>query len=292
MDELKKLRELTEALTKNGYLRDQAKVWEYALDAIPECIYIINNRLEIKFVNSILSERLKKSKEELYDKICYEEIQVYPQDLLVKMNVDSCSVFKPSKTLKDIFIKELEGWFNITISPIYSHNNQLLGFIHILKDISTEKKALEELICREATLDALFNATPIGIVLIEGSSGNRTLINVNKFLLDLLGYTKEELLGKSSRLYYLTDDEFIRVGALKYKQVKETGIGEIETQFVTKDGKIIDVFLKAVQVKNSDLFISTITDITEKKSKEKELESVLEFIQSNLIYDKHNDIGR
>lgn len=292
MDELKKLRELTEALTKNGYLRDQAKVWEYALDAIPECIYIINNKLEIKFVNSILSERLKKSKEELYDKICYEEIQVYPQDLLVKMNVDSCSVFKPGKTLKDIFIKELEGWFNITISPIYSHSNQLLGFIHILKDISTEKKALEELICREATLDALFNATPIGIVLIEGSSGNRTLINVNKFLLDLLGYTKEELLSKSSRLYYLTDDEFIRVGALKYKQVKETGIGEIETQFVTKDGKIIDVFLKAVQVKNSDLFISTITDITEKKSKEKELESVLEFIQSNLIYDKHNDIGR
>lgn len=262
MDELKKLRELTEALTKNGYLRDQAKVWEYALDAIPECIYIINNKLEIKFVNKILSERLKKSKEELYDKICYEEIQVYPKDILSSLSACDYGVFKPSRIVKDIYIKRLSGWFDVTISPIYSQNSQLLGFIHILKDITVEKKALEDLTCREATLDALFNATPIGIVLIEGTSDKRILINTNQFLLDLLGYTKEELLNKSTRLYYLTDDEFTRVGDLKYAQVKETGVGEIETQFVTKDGKILDVYLKAIQIKNSDLFISTITNIT------------------------------
>ncbi len=262
MDELKKLRELTEALTKNGYLRDQAKVWEYALDAIPECIYIINNKLEIKFVNEILSTRLKKSKEELYDKLCYEEIQVYPQDVLSSLSIYDYSVFKPSRIVKDICIKKLTGWFDVTISPIYSHSNQLLGFIHVLKDITVEKKALEDLTCREAILDALFNATPIGIVLIEGNSGKRILINTNQYLLDLLGYTKEELLNKSTRLYYLTDDEFERVGELKYKQIKETGVGEIETQFVTKDGKVLDVFLKAVQIKKSDLFISTITNIT------------------------------
>jgi len=39
IDELKKLRELTEELTGNGYLRDQADEWEYALDAMPEFVF-------------------------------------------------------------------------------------------------------------------------------------------------------------------------------------------------------------------------------------------------------------
>ena len=42
IDELKKLRELTETLTGNGYLRDRAEEWEYAFDAIPDYIYSVS----------------------------------------------------------------------------------------------------------------------------------------------------------------------------------------------------------------------------------------------------------
>ena len=59
IDELKRLRQLTETLTGNGYLKDQAKEWEYALDAIPECIYIINNKFEIKFTDNLYLDNLR-----------------------------------------------------------------------------------------------------------------------------------------------------------------------------------------------------------------------------------------
>lgn len=293
MDELRRLRELTEALTGNGYLKDQAKEWEYALDAVPECVYIINNKFEMKFVNKTLADRLGKSKEELFNKICYEEIQGNSGDFPTKGTIDDYRVLKAKSVLEDIYVIKLGGWFNITRSPIYSNSSKLLGFICVLQDITEKKKALEGLIYREATLDAIYNAAPIGIGLVE--EGTRTITTVNKFLTDLIGYSEKELVGQSVRMLYPTEEEFIRVGKVKYESLRTTGIGVVETQFRTKTGEILDIFLKTSKIKSDKYLVFTVTDITTKKKKEKQLilneerlKSVLEL--TKMSYSSYEEI--
>jgi PAS domain S-box-containing protein len=286
MDELRRLRELTEALTGNGYLKDQAKEWEYALDAIPECVYIINNKFEMKFVNKTLAERLGKSKEDLFNKICYEEIQGQGPDFSKSNTIDEYRALKAKMVIENIYIAKLKGWFNINRSPIYSNSSKLLGFICVLQDITEKKKVLEDLIQREATLDAIFHAAPIGIGLIEENT--RVLITVNKFLLELTGYSKEELVGKSVRILYLTEEEYIRVGKLKYAGIAATGIGVVETQFITKTGEILDIFLKTSKIKSGKQLVFTVTDITEKKRKEKQFKDNEDRLNSMVEYTKCN----
>ncbi len=284
MDELKRLRELTEALTGNGYLKDQAKEWEYALDAVPECVYIINNKFEMKFVNKTLAERLGKSKEELFNKICYEEIHGHSEDFPRKGSVDDYMALKAKTVLEDIYIIKLGGWFNITRSPIYSNSSKLLGFICVLQDVTAKKKAIEGLVYREATLDAIFNAAPIGIGLIEEST--RTMITVNKFLTDLTGYTEKELVNQSVRMLYPTEEEFMRVGIVKYAGLKDDGIGIVETQFVTKTGEILDIYLKTTKIKSGKYLVFTVTDITNRKRRERQLKLNEERLKSILELTK------
>jgi len=144
IDELKKLRELTETLTGNGYLRDQAEEWEYALDAIPNPIYIINHKFMIKFVNKAFVKRFSVEKKDCLDKTCYYFITEHeagdiPEDYINEIVMDS------EPLLKERYIEKLNGWFDINRSPIYTVTNKFLGYICVLQDVTDKKLAIDKL---------------------------------------------------------------------------------------------------------------------------------------------------
>lgn len=149
MDELKKLKELTEVLTGNGYLRNQAEEWEYALDAIPEFVYVIDVNHNLKFVNKILAQRLGASKDDLYNKKCYHIIKGKQVDSEGEclFAEDCCDLDAAVQTSGEIYLEKLDGWFVYDRSPIYTKTNKLIGFICILRDV-TDRKAAEHVIER------------------------------------------------------------------------------------------------------------------------------------------------
>jgi len=289
MDELRRLRELTEALTGNGYLKDQAKEWEYALDAIPECVYIIDNKFEMKFINKTLADRLGKSKEDLLNKLCYKEVYGRTSDFPTIGTTDDHTVLKSKTLLEDTYIIPLDGWFNINRSPIYSNNSRLLGFICVLRDVTARKKATEGLIYREAMLDAIYNSASVGIGLIEDCTG--IILSINKFITDLINYSEKELVGSHIRKFFSTEEEYLKI----HNAVFKCEDAAMETQFIKKDGSVLDIFLKINKIRANTQTVFTITDITEKKIKEKQLKlneerlkSVLELTKMN--YKSHEEI--
>jgi len=268
IDELRKLRELTETLTGNGYLRDQAEEWEYALDAIPDPVYIVNPSFRIKFINRTLAERLGTGKEDCMDKVCYEFIRGYKKGEVPPDWVDEDAV-RRAPLLENEYIEKLSGWFNITRSPIYTRTGKFLGFICVLQDITSEKKAHDALMKREATLETILNATPIGIGLLDRGP-DRIIRAVNQTIIDMTGYSSEELVGKSVRLLYESDEEYERVGRAKYARMDEIGYGDAESKIRTKDGRLIDVYLKSAKVGTNGSAVFTITDLTDvRQSKQK-----------------------
>ncbi len=118
---------------------------------------------------------------------------------------------------------------------------------------------------------SIFRAAPIGIGVVH----NRVFLKVNQRLCETTGYSSEELIGKNSRLLYPSDAEYEYVGKEKYRQIKASGTGMVETHFKCKDGRLIDVLLSSTPVDPANLSAGvtfTVLDITDRKHAEDELQ--------------------
>ncbi len=135
--------------------------------------------------------------------------------------------------------------------------------------IADRQRAEAELLEREARLTSVFRAAPVGIGLVV----DRVIMDANERLCDMLGYEKGDLLGRSARVLYDSDEDFDYVGREKYAQISELGTGTVETRWKRKDGRLIDVILSStpLDVTNWSAGVTfTALDITERKQAEEE----------------------
>ena len=138
------------------------------------------------------------------------------------------------------------------------------GFI---EDITESKEAEKAILDRQARIDSIFRAAPIGIGMVI----DRVLTEVNDRICEMIGYSREELIGQNAKILYPTQEDYDAVGIAKYKQIAEHGTGTIETHMLHKDGTIIDVLLSSTPIDRNDLsqgVTFTMLDITESKRAE------------------------
>ena len=137
-------------------------------------------------------------------------------------------------------------------------------------------KALRE---SEEKMRSIFRAAPIGIGVVV----DRVFKDVNQRFCDLTGYTREELINKSARMVYPSEEEYQFVGREKYRQIADRGTGAVETRFRHKDGRVIDVLLSSAPLDISDVsrgVTFTALDITEPKQAEEALKRMIEELAS------------
>ena len=134
----------------------------------------------------------------------------------------------------------------------------------IIRDITDRKKAEDALKQNEKFLKTILRAAPIGIGLVQ----NRVFQWVNDEMLKMVGYSKDELIGQSSKILFESLEEFERVGNAKYGQFRTRGSGETDSVYKRKDGSLVEVHLKSTPLDPSDLakgVIFTAMDITQRK---------------------------
>ena len=78
----------------------------------------------------------------------------------------------------------------------------------------------------DATLKGILVAAPMSI----GLTRQRVFSWVNRWMIDLLGYHEKELIGQSSRMLYESDQEYERVGRVKYVKINQGKMGEVQTR--------------------------------------------------------------
>ena len=134
-------------------------------------------------------------------------------------------------------------------------------------DITEHHRMEVALQASEAQLQSILRVAPVGIGVVR----NRIVQDVNDTLCRLTGYTREELVGRSARQFYLNDEDFDWVGLEKYRQIVEQGTGAVEVRWRRRDGASIDVILSSAPLNAADLaqgVTFTVLDITERKQTE------------------------
>ncbi|MCK5151576.1 MAG: PAS domain S-box protein, partial [Candidatus Thorarchaeota archaeon] len=159
-----------------------------------------------------------------------------------------------------------EEWYEATLD-LHEDTESIVVTVTNISERKRSDIALKE---SEARKDSILRVAPVGIGVVV----NRVFQFVSQTLLDITGYTNEDLIGKNTRMLYPSQEEFDKVGSEKYRDIRESGTGSIETKFVRKDGIIIDVDLRSTPVVKGDLegaVTFTAHDITDRKRIEREL---------------------
>lgn len=86
-------------------------------------------------------------------------------------------------------------WFNVKIMPYHTRDNRIDGLVLTFTNITLAKKAQQTLTFSEIRYRRLFESAKDGILIIDAETG--MIIDVNPFLIEMLGYSKEQFTDKS-----------------------------------------------------------------------------------------------
>ena len=167
---------------------------------------------------------------------------------------------------------------------VAAHISGAIANARLFDERRRAEQALRE---SEASLRSIFRAAPVGIGMVT----DRVLRQVNDYICEMTGYSRNELVDQNARILYPTREEYERVGREKYVLIREQGTGSIETCWQRKDGKVIDVLLSSTPLDPADWSIGvtfTALDITERKRAERERASLEEKLR---ISQKMEAIG-
>jgi PAS domain S-box-containing protein len=162
-------------------------------------------------------------------------------------------------------------WVSTNARAIRNEAGEIVCYEGTHENITQRKQAEEELSKNEEMLKSIFRAAPIGIGIVH----DRVFGWTNEYLSAITGYSHDELVGRSARILYPTDEEFEWVGNVKYQQIEQKGIGSVETHWVKKDGSVIEIFLSSSYVHPNDPsagLVFTALDISERKTAERKLQ--------------------
>ncbi|MDO9325188.1 MAG: PAS domain S-box protein [Methanoregula sp.] len=165
--------------------------------------------------------------------------------------------------------KKGDRFFSCHVTPAVLNDGRKGVSVRLedLTELRHREHALEE---SEARLRSIISAAPIGIGVVT----ERIFLEVNNRFCQMTGYKESELIGRSTRLLFLTQEEFERIGREKAIQMARTGSGTIQTRWKKKDGSVVDILLSSAPLNPADLtrgVTFTALDITQRTRAEQDL---------------------
>ena len=143
--------------------------------------------------------------------------------------------------------------------------------ISLVRDISGRKHAEEALRQSEERYRQLYDKTPVMMHEVEEHRG---LIGVNDHWLEVLGYERSEVIGKSPAAFMTETSARYASEVVIPKVFKDGTIKDIEYQFVKKNGEVIDVLLSAVtewdKSRSRKHSLAFLLDVTKRKRAERQ----------------------
>ncbi|WP_242492650.1 PAS domain S-box protein [Methanolobus psychrotolerans] len=190
---------------------------------------------------------------------------VHPDD---RQLLESMSKGDPDRTTATLRWIRKDGeiiWSEQKNVFIYDENGNLIALEGIARDITDRKLMEDELARSEEKYRLLSDVTFEGIIIHE----NGVVVEVNEALTRIMGYTRDELLGKNilPMLIYPDDLDIVR------QQMAKNTAKPYEIRGVRKDGSLVPLEIEAYDLTRADrqVRVAAIRDITERKKADEAL---------------------
>ena len=179
-------RDITEQRNIEKLIVSARKDWESTFDAMADMVTIHDLDFNILRANKAVATMLGCSVQEIVGKKCYE---LYHGSQNAPDSCVSCGISNNEKATEiEYFHPNLNRYLNIKAFPRFDEKNNLIGVVHVARDITERKKSEKALIESEDRFDHVLQSSGDAILLID----NNMFVDCNKVTVWMLGYDNRE----------------------------------------------------------------------------------------------------
>ncbi len=181
----------------NKQIERSSQEWQGTFDSITDMISVHDENHKLIRVNKAFAEALNMKPEDLIGRYCYEVVHGTDKPILDCPHTRTMKTKKPSNI--EIFEPELKAYLDIKASPLTNKAGEILGSIHITRDVTGRKKVDQELRDSEERYRIIVNLrTDVGesiVMLQDTDQGEGIQTFVSDQWVRVTGFPREELLG-------------------------------------------------------------------------------------------------
>jgi PAS domain S-box-containing protein len=231
--------------------------WERTFDTVPDLIAILDREQRIIHLNRAMAERIGISKEDASGKYCFE---IFHDKKEADAECPCLRMLSDGRGHeREIYEAKLNGHFWVTVTPLRKPDGELLGCVHVARDISEHKRAEEEKKAIQAKLIQTNKMTSLGLLVSGMAHEVNNPNNSIKFSAHVLARTWSDMFPILDN-YSRAEGDFV-IGGHQYSQIREA-LPQLITG-ITDNSRRIEGIIKNLRdfVRKGQADLSMLTDI-------------------------------
>lgn len=249
-----------------------AHEWHKTFNAITDGVCIIDkDEDKILQCNSAMTRFLKRPYNDIIGRSCCELLHNSSEP------VNRCPLTRMYESGRSE-TKEFEigdKWLNIKVDPLIDSDENLVGAVHIISDITEQRKASRALQDSENKFRLAFANAQDAIVWIDVGSG--VITNCNKAAEELFERGRKQLVGQHHTSLY-PEDKAEHYHSLLVQSGNDPK-SNIEAEILTVNGdkRTVTISVSTMEVDRKEILQGIIRDITDSKRAIEEIKNLAKF---------------
>ena len=239
------------------------------LDNSPASIFVKDRDDRYVLVNHGFERSFKVRMQDILGKRLEE---VLPDEVATRLQEGNHLVRSGLSTQSEVTVDQGEGlktYFAVKF-PLFDGQGVLDGYCGIVSDVSERKNTEEQLRQSEERFSKVFHGSPVAITISRLSDGQ--FLDVNERTSELLGYSRDEMVGKTDieLNLWLHEEDRRRAFAIATRKVREPAH---ESTMRDREGNLRDVLMSLdhITIDGEECALALTLDISERKRLETDL---------------------